>query len=152
MATMTGIQRLDRLIEIFGWEAGAEESMSDDGRIDYLREPLEAEGYCSTISCEFASFLLDHEVDAYDSGYGANLPAAEYAEAGRNPFYGSTHDAASFGYSDRTREPDYDQHSLTVIHWQDDLYLVDWAASQYGYPEFPFIQKRGPDGSWLRAW
>jgi hypothetical protein len=152
MAERTGIPALDCLLREFAYEAGAEESMDTDGRIDWLRSPLEAEGYCSVISTELAAYLSGRDVDAYDSGRHANLPAAEYADASRNPFYGGAHDAAAFGYQDATRTPDYDQHSLVVIHWQDALFLVDFAAAQYGYGEFPLVQRQAADGSFARVW
>jgi hypothetical protein len=56
------------------------------------------------------------------------------------------------GYADRP-VPGADDHEATLLQSADGrVYLVDWAAGQYGYTEFPMVQRLDGGGGWERQW
>jgi hypothetical protein len=60
--------------------------------------------------------------------------------------------AERLGYADRTISGQFDDHIVTVVHDGAARFLVDFTAAQYGYTEFPMVQRLAPDGSWQRTW
>lgn len=63
---------------------------------------------------------------------------------------------ADFGYGDRQNlfgpgGYEYDGHAVSKVEMPTGTYMVDWTPAQYGYQEFPMVQKLN-DGQWQRKW
>ena len=53
------------------------------------------------------------------------------------------------GYEDR--QPGDPNHTFFEVTTPDgDVFTIDFTATQYGYSDWPFVQRRRPDGSWQR--
>jgi hypothetical protein len=89
-------------------------------------------GKCMEVANHFAVWLNDKGIQA-DVGVG---------------------EVGEFGYSDRTEpgNPNDQTHAVTMIDKDGHTYAVDWSASQYGYSEFPMIQRLDDSGGWQRQW
>lgn len=109
-------------------------------------------------SCiEGSSGLCDDMTDAFQRRLRRELPEGYAVEwvALLDPdthdmgHYPEAHTFASYGYADRG--PGQPQHHMTEITTPDgDTFTVDFAAVQYGYLDFPLVQRRAADGSWAR--
>ena len=138
----TGVPEIDATIDAYAQKNEvAEEGEDRLVPLAAMKDPYEAEGFCSIVSKDFAAFAQERGLTAYDSGKNVNAPG--YAHPG-NPLLGTAHDAEAFGYKDRTRTSEYDEHSATVIEHGGRTFVVDWAAAQYGYSEFPMVMEATP--------
>lgn len=148
MAELTGIAEIDLLIERFQRD-GHEELGDGEQMAAWLTQPWEAEGECAFVSCLFADYLVANGIRAY--GSGRRVKAADYPFP-RNPLLGSEHGPDDFGYQDRLRESSHPEHAVTIVEWESgEIFMIDWTASQFGYVEFPLVQRR--DGNrWQRSW
>lgn len=142
MAERTGDPELDSLINRFMEEeyeylCGGERD--PDNRMDY-RKPEDAAGECAEVSEFFANWLIEQGIDAQVSG--DRIVDDELTEDYLSP--------EDFGYHDRAI-PGFENHSATIV-WKDGHeYMVDFTASQYGYKEFPMVQRLDGD-KWQREW
>jgi len=55
----------------------------------------------------------------------------------------------NFGYED---SPVWVSHTAVVLLDHEHEFLVDFTAAQFGYREFPLVQRRGPDDTWQHTW
>jgi hypothetical protein len=100
-----------------------------------LRDPEAALGNCSRSAHHFSEFLRLRGINAYTERF--------------DEFKGPP--SKNFGYDERTvSEDDWGRHYFTVVEYQDEAFIVDWTAAQFGYREWPLIQRR-LDGRWQRA-
>lgn len=150
MAERTGHEHIDaqikRYIERDEWVAmsvavkltsvwGTEREVKDEVR-EQDRRPLSmlqgstgADGNCDTIAYQFTKWLENHSVKAR---YEADLlPIAEW------------------GYNDRMIHG-CTWHTATIVEAGGHEYMIDFTAAQYGYGEFPLVQRREAGGQWQR--
>lgn len=114
--------------------------------LEMLRNPQYSWGYCTFLADDFASFLRQYGIDAQSSDL-----ADTYL------FYNDVDEV----------NPDPDDqpidHAVTLVSKNGQTYSIDWTASQYGYKEFPMVQRLDydPEGTgewndwgnqWQREW
>ena len=130
MAERTGIPSLDALLSRFA-------AQKQNSR---LREAGYASGLCFTASERFIEFLCRHKWngEAYLSG----------GHEGSNPLAYELITAQELGYGDRSISG-WEGHTLVLIEHESDIYSVDFTCAQYGYSEFPLVQ-RLDDTGWVR--
>lgn len=125
MATRSGHLELDSLLDQF----------EENPEIQRLRERAYAHGRCDDISHQLVDFLHDRDLDqpwheAYVSGdeweNGEMLLERICPE--------------DFGYDDRPIEG-CNSHILVMVDIHNERFSVDYTAAQYGYSEFPLIQR-----------
>jgi hypothetical protein len=136
MACQTGVVELDAAIEAFladEWQDQAGELWP----VETLSEPGVAAHACYEIADQFVCFLRERGLTAHVSG------GAEDEQAQGSP--------DAFGYADRclSGEP---THHLAYLDADGERYAVDFACAQYGYTEFPLVQRLAADGRWQRTW
>lgn len=145
MAERSGVPRLDAAIEDFIerglWHVTVmdwlEDRYVDQPRpLAELNTPLGARGRCIPVTVEFNDFLALRGLEAQGPVDGRGLPTAVSPDA--------------LGYADRA-VGGLHGHTLTLVAWQGELYSVDWTAAQYGYAEFPLVQ-RFSGQAWEREW
>jgi hypothetical protein len=101
--------------------------------VEWLRQPEVADGRCRLAAESFALLLAEQGLDA----------AAE-CQDDEEPPYGK-----AWGYDDRTQNSGWGNHWLTVARLHGQVYTIDFAAAQFGYSQFPLVQ-RLVDGEWRR--
>lgn len=159
----TGIPHVDELIEQFaaGWINGADytwheqrpapdspeyEDFEDFLPANEYARPDYGWGMCSAISAEFAKFV-------YEQSPETTCTVSETAGggSGHTPEYFGYHDweDAAAANEEMHMEDPMPLHCVVYIDEGDERYMVDFTASQYGYTEFPMVQRQGPDG-WER--
>lgn len=137
MAARTGDKVIDETIVQF-IDYGLRES--------YLRSCAEgASGGCQDMTDLYQRRLARELPEGYSFDWVALLDPATYDLS----HFPQAHTFAAYGYADRGEgQP---QHHMTEITTPDgDVFTVDFAAVQYGYLDFPLVQRRGADGSWMR--
>jgi hypothetical protein len=170
----TGIEVLDQALQSFEqefedgfeepWDEGGDhfEPMCPDGYVslEMLRNPICAQGMCTTVSAELYAYLTDEDGD-YEHGYeehfdmvlcASDLTDRGYAKAYPQLgeiFYGKPHTPDVFGYADRTTESPFPWHDAVLVTIQGQTLMIDYTAAQYGYESVPLIQRLTPDG-WQR--
>ena len=122
MAERSGDPQLDAFIAQYMPDA-----MTGLGQFGDLRIPENASGACGWIAHDFAVM--------------AQRAGLQTEEAGDTP--------DQFGYADRTK-PGFDEHHWVIVTTPSGRYGVDFTASQYGYSEFPMVQKLNEGGGWQR--
>lgn len=132
MAERSGNPKLDALIEAY-----LQGPLHQQMKVEMLRDPQWAAGACNHEAQAFAEFLRSRGVEAEclsEEGWLAASPD-------------------DFGYTDRTI-PGFDQHDVTYVDLDGQTYMVDWTAAQYGYQEFPMVQRQAVPGEdkWEREW
>lgn len=152
MAERSGDPDLDQLIEEFmkqpygnAWhsdypgedEGWSEEEFQQEGYLpgtvkDNL--PNTSDGMCHVWAYRFAEFLNEHGYEAESSEDNQGFTSPE-----------------EFGYDDRSIAGS-PRHCVTTVQMSSGKYMIDWTASQYGYNEFPMVQKVSPGGGWDREW
>jgi hypothetical protein len=156
----TGVKEIDTALDAFvAWNPSFEEPVDEDdedadwddlfaGTLADLRlSPEDTTGLCTQVTCELVDFLLERELDAVSSEeLDSALPG--------HPFSGLTaHTADAFGYQDRAHDSFFPYHAATVVRDSSGLYLIDFTAGQYGYTEFPLIQRWDEAAKrWQREW
>lgn len=143
----SGYPELDREIERFA----VSEAMHE---FDY-RDPKQAHARCGIVSRAFCDHLRnagfrawqssDVVIDAADGS--EELPMALYDWAECSEGYGEKPE--SFGYHDRPIRG-LDDHEAVFVELAGDYVMVDWSASQYGYADYPLIQRLNEYGEWER--
>lgn len=138
MAQSTGIARLDALIEQF---KHSHYPTADGARlVSNLRSHSENE--CCYAADAFTRLLLDHGVNAYDTVEHFH-PDGEYPTIG---------DIEVFGYEDHPNPtPTFFSHAATFVPVGEATCLIDFAAGQFGYSEWPMVQY-SDGGRWQREW
>jgi len=127
MAERTGIPELDRLLDSFLVEYGA--------LVSPLRDPRRAYDQCGNVSHWLSTFL---RVGGCEAGYRPYAPQA-------------------LGYEDAPGVEGltpFDDHVVCFVCAPDEaktIFAVDFTAAQFGYTEFPLVQ-RLLDGVWQRSW
>ena len=142
MAERTGQTYLDALIdefqhegvwhvEIYDWSE--DRHVTKARPLVELRAPHAARGQCIHVADEFNRFLRER-------GVAAGLPLVNGRPMLVVP--------EALGYANRPRGG-LSEHTLSIVRSGSEIYSIDWTASQYGYKEFPLIQ-RLENGSWRR--
>ena len=124
MAERTGDSELDALIEEF--ERHIEPSE--------LWLACEAEGECDDVSQEFVRWLMER-------GIKAETTTMENENPG---------DYDANGYAD-VPENVRTWHTVVWVERPTGTFIIDWTAAQYGYQEYPMIQRLDNSG-WQREW
>jgi hypothetical protein len=138
MAQQTGIAHIDELIEQF--KASTYTSSAVVRPVSDLREHSEDE--CCYAADAFTCFLVARGVEAYDTVEHLH-PDGEYPTIG---------DIEMFGYEDHPNpSPRFFAHAATYVPVGEITYLIDFAAGQFGYSEWPMVQRAGY-GPWQREW
>ena len=162
MAERSGDPELDAFIEQFkaghlheddyAWQPHENEDGSTRP-MDMYAEPDYGYGMCSTLSKEFADFLTAKGVEAWVSE-----DVAEH-EKHTPQFWGyDDHEDAAATHPAMHQEPPYPTHCVVIVIRPTGTFMVDWTASQYGYTEFPMVQRTDDrwDGHtpqrWQRKW
>jgi hypothetical protein len=123
MAESTGDPELDVLIERFADKVWPEVETAAD-----------AEGKCDEISKRFVSYLEKQGIKAETTTMESEWPD----------------DYENSGYGDVPKHM-RSWHTVVWIERPSGTYQVDFTASQYGYDEFPMVQRLAPSG-WEREW
>ncbi len=122
------------------------------------RDGETAWGECANVSEYFADWLAKHGVRANVPWDEPALQEFPWTQEGRDPH------PFDFGYSDRPQHPDpeleadpsshdpNETHHVVIVRMPTGTYTVDFTAAQFGYNEFPMVQKRDESGGWQRAW
>jgi rubrerythrin len=126
MAERTGDPELDSLIEYY--------YLQDRENMESLRDPNMSAGGCVEMARDMANFLKEHGIAA----------TTAQTERGDDIF------PQELGYGDLSH-PDDGPHDLTIVERPSGTYAIDWTASQYGYKEFPMVQRLNDKG-WEREW
>jgi SAM-dependent methyltransferase len=160
MAERTGDPELDAAIDRFMKEeyrylCGGEKD--PENAVDY-RNPEDSYGECYEVSDFFANWLYQNypDMDAYLPEDETAMEGMPWTEEGRDPHphdFGYTDRPGSdiFGYPDDSVKDEDEQHHVVIVKRPSGTYTIDWTASQYGYTEFPMIQ-RLDQGQWQRQW
>lgn len=142
MAERTGKTYLDALIDEFQYDGVwyvevydwlADQYVAKARPLSDLRQPLAARGQCVHVASEFNRFLRERGVEA-------GLPLIDGRPCLVPP--------EALGYADRPLGG-LAEHTLSIVPYGSGIYSIDWTASQYGYSEFPLIQKLDGAG-WRR--
>jgi hypothetical protein len=145
MAAASGNPELDAAIDAFRargvWHVEVMDWFDDcyvsrERPLDELKSVLGARGNCIHITNEFNEFLTELGLDASMPVDNEGRPITVSPEA--------------FGYGDRPLSG-LSEHMLSLVPRHGIVYSVDWTAAQFGYGEFPLIQ-RYEDGEWQRDW
>lgn len=118
MAERSGDPQLDSLIEEFSqgnWNGPYEQEP-----VSLMRTPDAAEMMCNQMSDQLTDFLAKRGIQA---------------EVIRNT------DLPSLGYENKVNPGGDDFHSVVKAIMPSGTYTIDFTASQYGYKEFPMVQK-----------
>jgi uncharacterized protein (DUF1810 family) len=127
MAERTGDPTLDKLIEeYFG-------VLRSQMKVEELQDPQWAAGACVHETQRFVAFLQKNGVDAFIDDTRPYRPD-------------------EFGYQDRPLPGKFNQHIVAFVKMPSGTYMIDWTAAQYGYQEFPMVQRLNDEGSWDRQW
>lgn len=174
MAERSGDPEIDALIEAFLEENPHIEDVGEleclryeEGRYDPSGRPddpydveewwwdIEEEGgwqnstgKCGDVAKFFADWVRDrgYPFRVWGSGEDPDHPLG----SDWDPY-----DLNLYGYEDRTEfgNPLDDSHQATFIESASgEIYMVDWTASQFGYREWPMVQRLGSGGDWERDW
>lgn len=139
MAERSGDPALDKLIEEFGpfYEQIAPRIQAEPGAeplptLDHYRDPNASAGMCGSLA-----MLFEHY--AQSKGFDAQFSQAPYDTP------------EGLGYTDRTNQG-HDDHASVIVTVSSGKYSIDFSASQYGYKEFPMVQRLDDNGGWQRQW
>lgn len=151
MAEQTGEPKIDQAIQDFLSEAYY---MPDDVvgtwpipdeaeqlSVRELQDPARAEGMCCALMRRFVAFCNERGIPAWED--------EEYDQEHGTQLWSPT----NWGYGDRPSKGRYDTHSAAMVRGDKGDYMVDWTAAQYGYQEFPMVQKITVDDppQWQRS-
>lgn len=143
MAERSGDPKLDQLIDQF--------ILENKDRMKILRTQKGADGACEDESMAFVEYLWDHGIKARTS-HGLYNPPKKLLPRWDIEYWR----VEDFGYSDRLLpgNPDWgDQHVTVIAETKTGIYSIDFTAAQYGYSEFPMVQKMDAQNSqWQRQW
>lgn len=113
------------------WDELREDGMDPFFHVDEMRSADQASGNCGLFAELFCQWLERHDLDAH--------------------VFDSTPDET--GYADRSI-PGHADHAVTCVIIDGFVYAIDFTASQYGYGEFPLVQRQSveQDEPWQRQW
>lgn len=140
MAEATGIPALDEAIDQFAcstfrWRH-RDSSIYSERDVADLRRPEVARAQCGDVADQFSCFLGQQGIDTARSSIEDELWLTP----------------EHWGYEDRPN-PGIPAHAVTLVDAEGHLYAIDWTAAQYGYTQFPLVQRLGEDGfRWEREW
>ncbi len=122
MAEKTNHPQFDSLIERFASDGlWANPITDEDLLVCELRDSLRAHGMQRAVASAFADY-------AEAAGFNAAAPQLE-----ENP-------PPSFYYPE-IHESFFSEYELVLVQLDEDIFAIDWAAAQFGFSEFPLIQK-----------
>lgn len=118
------------------------------GSQPYVKEPtISLRGRGSLGECDHAARSLTDLLRA--RGIEAHNNCGHDDPRARFPLDGALD---GIGYSDCPEvDPIHEAHSVVFVVSADRVWTVDFAAGQYGYEQWPLVQRQGPDG-WEREW
>jgi hypothetical protein len=131
-----------QVIESFKDETVYVSPMEEDRPVREWQRCTADNGYCHGVSEALAEYLEEHGIHAWLSDEPWASPNEEWAEFGANS-------PEELGYDDRelTGAP---FHTTTFALIDNFLYSIDYTASQYGYDQFPLIQRWDDAAGWQR--
>jgi hypothetical protein len=167
----TGDPSLDAAIEAFkGYVLSRSESYEgdldcydEDGTlaselhpVEKLRDGAWALGICDLVADQFARFCQKRGLAAYSPDNplpnGRNWPQgvkARYLDLDGELF--DVYGPARTNYYAKVPKPGLRVHQLTFAESADgQVFTIDFSASQYGFSEFPLVQRLGESGRWQR--
>jgi hypothetical protein len=159
MAERTGDPELDKLIEGFISQIASRWQHERDNNATQARswqEWISDPGICGEMSSWFHDWLFQSGIpDWEDEGTSFSGTFYDPELEGQNldhPWTGTPMNTPDqHGYEDRSI-PGHDDHEATLLRNKDGrIYLIDWASGQYGYKEFPMVQRLDGD-QWQRQW
>jgi len=133
MAERSGDPELDALIEEFLDSEYYDETKPHDQPVRGLADFDTAYGICSVVEEEFARFLVDQGITTI-----------------RSIEFDSTDERQYWGYEEAGDWEGY--HCVTAVEHNGQIYLIDWTAAQFGYDEFPMVQRLDEQGVWQNKW
>jgi hypothetical protein len=138
MAEQTGHSELDGLLEEFSLRP----------QVAALRRSADALGSCETASQALVDLLRGRGFDK--PGREAYLSGDEWEDGIMVRERVSPED---FGYQDRTVSG-HNSHVVALVDLGAETLLVDFTAAQYGYREFPLVQRllRDERGQSFECW
>jgi 2'-5' RNA ligase len=151
MAERTGDPQLDRLIEKFKTDFALRPYVLESygvKSIEDFRDPKIAQGYCGDMASDFAHYLYEQDIDAW-------VPQDDDLTSENEPKWVPLMDLDTLypDWPEKNPDPEYLTHAVTVIQKDGNYYTVDWTISQYGFSEFPMVQKLDDEQkSWKREW
>jgi hypothetical protein len=151
MAQRTGIAELDALLVSFERNEHVYLSGADiDQPVSAWRDCDSSNAACHAISETFVEHLIGSEDDFDEDEQSDNgIRACLSDEAGGDEFADS---ADALGYQDRpVRGAPW--HTVAIVYAAEQVFAVDWSAHQFGYTEFPLVQRYDPAAkAWQRQW
>lgn len=120
----TGVEVIDQLI----WDF----QLQYPGHWDTYSKAL---NQCSYATARFIDFVGKREVPGLEVRFNGGSPKDTHPDA--------------LGYKDRTIVG-CSGHCVAILTYVDEEvmeFMIDWTALQYGYTEYPLVQKR-VDGEW----
>jgi hypothetical protein len=153
MAEFSGNEILDGWIDEYLYEnsyqrlngnptfEGEDEPLPEIYPLSDMRDPEKAEQMCSVISQDFARYIQNHMEES---------PIPVDVQIKYSP-HDTSFRPEHWGYEDRSVEGNPSHTVVQVSFGPDETYMVDFTAAQYGYSEFPMVQKLDGE-SWQRNW
>jgi hypothetical protein len=133
---MTGHHEIDALLGEF----------ASNRWIQSMRKPVEAKGECAKVSEALIDFLNAHGL--YRLGGVAYRSDVGWLNDSSTLDCDSPED---HGYSDRP-VPGHSSHTAVLLELESELLMIDFTAAQYGYSEFPLVQRLVEGVGWERQW
>lgn len=131
----TGISTLDALAERFERDEQVYLSEADiDKPVSAWRHCDAGNAACHAISEVFVEFLAEEGIEA------------ALSDEVDGEFFADSADA--LGYHDRP-VAGVPWHTVAIVFYEDHVFSYDWSAAQFGYREFPLVQ-RFAEGRWQR--
>lgn len=103
---------------------------------EIVEDPWKAWGSCDGVSIAFSKFLFDNRRSYY-------FNRVTYHDSVNNLLF------ESMAY--RKHIEDETQHAFVELGIDEETYIVDWSAGQFGYKDFPLIWKQTKRGKWKRV-
>lgn len=122
---LTGDATLDRLLQAFAARP----------MIAPMRKRRRAEGSCDAVALDLVDYLRARGFAT--PGREAFLSGDEWHEGELVRELLSPED---FGYDDRT-VAGLNSHVVCLVELEEERWMVDFTAAQYGYKEFPLLQR-----------
>lgn len=132
----TGISQLDALARRFEAEESVYLSGADiDKPVAEWRSCSADNAACHAIAEVFVEFLAEEGIEA------------ELSDEADQEWFADSPDA--LGYNDRPVQG-VTWHTVAIVYCDDQVFSYDWTAAQYGYKEFPLIQRYQSGEGWQR--
>jgi hypothetical protein len=134
--SLTGFIDVDELIELYRQRSVADPTYGAGPRqlpVEALRDPEVANGLCDLVASDFVRYLKAN-----------GIKARRETEDDKDAPYG-----VAWGYDDPVRNPGWGNHMLVTVERGDVFVTIDWTAAQFGYRQFPLVQKLIA-GEWKR--